>query len=66
MIVASRVSSEKYKALQALMKEEEGKREGGVEVYGSLEYLPVPRLLVLRPMEKEGGRQGGKAPSLGT
>jgi len=66
VIVASRVSSEKYKALQALMKEEEGGREGGMEAYGSLEFLPVPRLLVLRAREKEGGREGGKAPSLGT
>jgi len=74
VIVASRVSSEKYAALRESMKGEggrEGGRDGGMDAYGTLEYMPVPRLLVLRPRGKEGGREGGReerrtAPSLGT
>ncbi|KAM3572182.1 hypothetical protein VYU27_005808 [Nannochloropsis oceanica] len=73
VIVASRVSSEKYAALRESMKGEggrEGGRDGGMDAYGTLEYMPVPRLLVLRPRGKEGGRDGGReerrtAPSLG-
>ena len=73
VIVASRVSSEKYAALRALMNEEggrEGGKEGGMDAYGTLEYMPVPRLLVLKPRGKEGGREEGReegraAPSLG-
>ena len=54
MIVASRVSKEKYKELQTLMKEGESRGVGGfIEECGQLEYLPTPRLLVLKPHAKK-------------